>query len=59
MNRGFDRLVDGYSFIFMKGLTNAINAGQNIKETGQKLISDMFDDIDKRLNRKNDDSESR
>ena len=43
----------------MKGLVNAINAGHAVKETGKKLMADMFDDIDERLNRKNDDSKSR
>ena len=59
VNRGFERLIDGYSFIFMKGLVNSINAGIDIKETADKLISDMFEDIDLRLNRKKDNSDSR
>ena len=51
--------MDGYSFIFMKGLVNSIQSGIDIKETAQKLIADMFDDIDKRLNRKNDQGDLR
>ena len=52
-------MIDGYSFIFMKGLVNAIHVGMDIKETAQKLTADMFDDIDRRLNRKIDHGENR
>ena len=51
---GIEKLVDGYISYSLRGTSNALQTVDNVHQSIDKIVSDIINDIDNRLNKPNE-----